>query len=37
MRCEARLNVVRAFEQIALELFAEPGDGMLRLGALPPC
>jgi DNA-binding transcriptional MocR family regulator len=26
IRCEARLNVVRAFEQIGLELFAEPGD-----------
>ena len=25
---EARLNVVRAFERIGLELFVEPGDGM---------
>jgi hypothetical protein len=29
IRCEARLNIVRAFEQIGLELFAEPGDGIL--------
>ena len=28
IRCEARLNVVRAFEQIGLQLFAEPGDCM---------
>ncbi|HWX33013.1 MAG TPA: hypothetical protein VNZ53_36980 [Steroidobacteraceae bacterium] len=28
IRSEARLNVVRAFEHIGLELFAEPGDGM---------
>jgi hypothetical protein len=29
IRCEARLNVVRAFEQIGLELFVEPGDGIV--------
>jgi hypothetical protein len=28
IRCEARRNIVRAFEQIGLELFAEPGDGI---------
>jgi aspartate/methionine/tyrosine aminotransferase len=28
IRCEARLNIVSAFEQIGLELFAEPGDGI---------
>jgi len=28
IRCEARLNIVRAFEQIGLELFAELGDGI---------
>src|SRR5207248_2127533 len=28
IRYEARLNIVRAFEQIGVELFAEPGDGI---------
>jgi DNA-binding transcriptional MocR family regulator len=35
IRCEARLNVVRAFEQIGLELFAEPGDGMFVWARFP--
>jgi len=32
---EARLNVVRAFERIGLELFAEPSDGMFVWARLP--
>jgi DNA-binding transcriptional MocR family regulator len=32
---EGRLNVVRAFEQIGLELFAEPGDGMFVWARFP--
>jgi DNA-binding transcriptional MocR family regulator len=32
---EARLNVVRAFEQIGLELFAEPADGMFVWARFP--
>jgi DNA-binding transcriptional MocR family regulator len=32
---EARLNVVRAFERIGLELFAEPVDGMFVWARLP--
>jgi DNA-binding transcriptional MocR family regulator len=32
---EARLNVVRAFERIGLELFAEPADGMFVWARLP--
>ncbi len=32
---EARLDVVRAFERIGLELFAEPGDGMFVWARLP--
>jgi DNA-binding transcriptional MocR family regulator len=35
IRSEARLNVVRAFEQIGLELFAEPGDGMFVWARFP--
>ena len=31
----ARLNVVRAFEQIGLELFAEPADGMFVWARFP--
>jgi DNA-binding transcriptional MocR family regulator len=32
---DARLNVVHAFEQIGLELFAEPGDGMFIWARFP--
>ena len=32
---EARLNVVRAFERIGLELFAEPADGMFVWARFP--
>jgi len=32
---EARLDAVRAFERIGLELFAEPGDGMFVWARLP--
>jgi len=32
---EARLNVVRAFERIGLELFVEPADGMFIWARLP--
>ncbi len=32
---EARLNVVRAFERIGLELFVEPNDGMFVWARLP--
>jgi DNA-binding transcriptional MocR family regulator len=32
---EARLNVVRAFERIGLELFAEPSDGMFIWARFP--
>lgn len=32
---EARLNVVRAFERIGLELFAEPSDGMFLWARFP--
>jgi DNA-binding transcriptional MocR family regulator len=32
---EARLNVVRAFERMGLELFAEPADGMFVWGRFP--
>src|SRR5262249_53452621 len=32
---EARLNVVRAFEHIGLELFAEPTDGVLIWARFP--
>ena len=32
---EARLNVVRAFERIGLELFVEPDGRHVRLGAIP--
>jgi DNA-binding transcriptional MocR family regulator len=32
---EARLNVVRAFERIGLELFAEPQDGMFVWARFP--
>ena len=32
---EARINVVRAFERIGLELFAEPADGMFVWAPLP--
>ncbi len=32
---EARLHVVRAFEQIGLELFVEPADGMFLWGRFP--
>jgi hypothetical protein len=32
---EARLNVVRAFERIGLELFAEPLDGMFVWARFP--
>jgi DNA-binding transcriptional MocR family regulator len=31
----ARLNVVRAFERVGLELFAEPGDGMFVWARFP--
>jgi DNA-binding transcriptional MocR family regulator len=32
---EARLNVVRAFERIGLELFVEPADGMFVWARFP--
>jgi DNA-binding transcriptional MocR family regulator len=32
---EARVNVVRAFERIGLEMFVEPGDGMFIWGRFP--
>jgi DNA-binding transcriptional MocR family regulator len=32
---EARLNVVRAFERIGLELFAEPADGVFVWARFP--
>jgi DNA-binding transcriptional MocR family regulator len=32
---EARLNVVRAFERIGLELFVEPADGMFAWARFP--
>jgi aspartate/methionine/tyrosine aminotransferase len=32
---EARLNVVRAFERIGLELFVEPADGMFLWARFP--
>jgi hypothetical protein len=35
IRRDARLNVVRTFEQIGLELFAEPGDGMFVWACFP--
>ena len=34
---EARFNVVRAFERIGLELFAEPKDGMFVWARFPAC
>jgi len=33
---EARLNVVRAFEHLGMELFAEPLDGMFAWARFPP-
>jgi DNA-binding transcriptional MocR family regulator len=33
--CEARLNVVRAFERIGLELFTDPRDGMFVWARFP--
>jgi DNA-binding transcriptional MocR family regulator len=32
---EARLNVVRAFERVGLELYVEPADGMFVWGRFP--